>query len=267
MPGISQNADKRVVLGVRSLNGSSVWCFSTPLSLVLHPLSLPFSSLPPALPFFLSFFLPSSLFLLFLPKYPDPKNPQQSSYLLHLRHTNFVRKKISNWCCVSFFVSFLLKILKPALGQQRCCWLLVAGHGTSIYCATGFKSARARAPTWIKPLRSIRLRRINRKSNNSPLVADVDSIMFARAARFWPFTWIYMDLIIVIRCSNRCSAFIYFFYFLPFFMRSLASDRAKWGAGGGGHVLLKESCAYFSLHNSYLYQSLTVKKLNQSFIF
>lgn len=39
---------------------------------------------------------------------------------------------------VSFFVSFLLKILKPAaraLGQQRCCW--VAGHGASIYCAIG----------------------------------------------------------------------------------------------------------------------------------
>jgi len=91
--------------------------------------------------------------------------------------------------------------------------LLVAGHGASIYCATGFKSAHTRAPTRIKPLRSIRLRRINRKSNNSPLVADVDSIMFARAARFWPFTWIYMDLIIVIRCSNRCSDFIYFLFF------------------------------------------------------
>lgn len=44
MPGISQNADKRVVSGVRSLNGSSVWCFSTPLSLILPPLSLSLSS-------------------------------------------------------------------------------------------------------------------------------------------------------------------------------------------------------------------------------
>lgn len=32
MPGISQNADNRVVSGVRSLNGSSVWCSSIPLT-------------------------------------------------------------------------------------------------------------------------------------------------------------------------------------------------------------------------------------------
>lgn len=110
-------------------------------SLPLYPsfyilfLSLPRPAPPPLFPSLTHFFLslPSSLppsrspSLLSVPKYGSEKPVQQFSYLLHLRHTNIVRNKISNWCCVSFFVLFLLKILKPALGQQRCCWLLVAG--------------------------------------------------------------------------------------------------------------------------------------------
>lgn len=144
--------------------------------------------------------------------------------MFHLRHMNFARNKISNWYCVSFCLIFIKNIKARS---RTTTLLLVAGHGTSIYCATGFKSARARAPTRIKPLRSIRLRRINRKSNNSPLVADVDSIMFVRAGRFWPFTWIYMDLIIVIRCSNRCSAFIYFLFSFFFHETSCEAVEAK----------------------------------------
>lgn len=85
---------------------------------------------------------------------------------------------------VGFFVSFLLKILKPAARSRTTTLLLGCWSRGEHLLRDRFKSARARAPTRIKPLRSIRLRRINRKSNNSPLVADVDSIMFARAACF-----------------------------------------------------------------------------------
>lgn len=154
-----------MVSGVRSLNGSSVWCFSYPF--VPHSTS--------------AFSLPLLSF--------KARNPKDSSFndppifCTPPRHTNFAGK-ISSWRSCWLFCFIFIKNIKArrALSDNNVaagCW----SRGEHLL-RDRFKSARARAPTRIKPLRSIRLRRINRKSNNSPLVADVDSIMFARAACF-----------------------------------------------------------------------------------
>lgn len=140
---------------------------------------------------------------------PEPENNpcstiQRHDYLLPLPPPREFRPQqdieSAALCArVAAFCLIFINIKTPArtgtaLQATERSWRSRGGEGV-IYCTTEFKSARARADARIKPSRSIRLRRINRKSNNSPLVADVDAIMFACArACGRAFLTIYMDL-------------------------------------------------------------------------
>lgn len=125
------------------------------------------------------------IFLSLSPSLPNPKSPFKTIQqpFAPPPHEFRPRQDINIDAAHRGFFRLIFINIKARPGQQCCC---CGCWSRDEHLLRDRVQVRSRSSDHANKTveESIRLRRINRKSNNSLLVADVDSIMFTRVARF-----------------------------------------------------------------------------------